>query len=303
MNTKKLIIIVFGCVFSLFLVWYLFIKESDYVISFKVKTATGTVFQGVQEWSKARMETDKENFVILDKENFGFLKQGMTKDKIKMEYTWEITSINDSTTTVNVGVKDNSNSIYNRLTAPFFNTKFKEEQVKKITDFRNGLNKHLENFKVKIDGLGTSEETFVAYISLKSVMQEKAQTMIVNDAAITGFLQQSNIKIVGRPYVEIENWDLDKEQLEFNYCFPIDKNVKMIDNGIVKFKTIKAVKGLQATYNGNFRTSDRAWFALLDYAKSHNYKLVNKPLEHFLANPFNGGDELSWETKIVIPFE
>lgn len=303
MNTKKLIIIVFSCVFSLFLVWYLFIKESDYVISFKVKTATGTVFQGVQEWSKARMETDKENFVILDKENFGFLKQGMTKDKIKMEYTWEITSINDSTTTVNVGVKDNSSSIYNRLTAPFFNTKFKEEQVKKITDFRNGLNKHLENFKVKIDGLGTSEETFVAYISLKSVMQEKAQTMIVNDAAITGFLQQSNIKIVGRPYVEIENWDLDKEQLEFNYCFPIDKNVKMIDNGIVKFKTIKAVKGLQATYYGNFRTSDRAWFALLDYAKSHNYKLVNKPLEHFLANPFNGGDELSWETKIVIPFE
>ena len=303
MNTKKLIIIVFGCVFSLFLVWYLFIKESDYVISFKVKTATGTVFQGVQEWSKARMVTDKENFVILEKKNFGFIKQGMTKDNIKMEYTWEITSINDSITAVNVGVKDKNSSIYNRLTAPFFNTNFKEEQVKKITDFRNGLNKHLENFKVKIDGLGTSEETFVAYISLKSVMQEKAQTMIMNDAAITGFLQQSNIKILGRPYLEIENWDLDKEQLEFNYCFPIDKNVKMIDNGIVKFKTIKAIKGLQATYYGNFRTSDRAWFALLDYAKAHNYKLVNKPLEHFLANPFNGGDELSWESKIVIPFE
>lgn len=303
MNTKKLIIIVFGCVFSLFLVWYLFIKESDYVISFKVKTATGTVFQGVQEWSKARMVTDKENFVILEKKNFGFIKQGMTKDNIKMEYTWEITSINDSITAVNVGVKDKNSSIYNRLTAPFFNTNFKEEQVKKIIDFRNGLNKHLENFKVKIDGLGTSEETFVAYISLKSVMQEKAQTMIMNDAAITGFLQQSNIKILGRPYLEIENWDLDKEQLQFNYCFPIDKNVKMIDNGIVKFKTIKAIKGLQATYYGNFRTSDRAWFALLDYAKAHNYKLVNKPLEHFLANPFNGGDELSWESKIVIPFE
>jgi hypothetical protein len=31
---------------------------------------------------------------------------------------------------------------------------------------------------------------------------------------------------------------------------------------IVKFKTIPAVKGLQATYYGNFRTSDRAWFAV-----------------------------------------
>jgi effector-binding domain-containing protein len=42
---------------------------------------------------------------------------------------------------------------------------------------------------------------------------------------------------------------------------------KLIDNAVVKFKTIPAVKGLQATYFGNFRTSDRAWFALLDYEK------------------------------------
>ena len=202
-----------------------------------------------------------------------------------------------------MGIKEINNSIYNRLTAPFYNTNFKETEIKKITDFRNGLNKHLENFKVKIDGLGQSEETFVAYINLKSVLQEKAQTMITNDAIITGFLQQNKIKIIGRPYVEIVSWDLDKEKLDFNYCFPIDKNVKIINNEVIKFKTIKAIKGLQATYYGNFRTSDRAWFALLDYAKSHNYSLVNKPLEHFLANPFNENDELSWETKIVMPFE
>jgi hypothetical protein len=36
--------------------------------------------------------------------------------------------------------------------------------------------------------------------------------------------------------------------------------------------------------------------------KRYDIKLTNKPLEHFLANPFNG-DELTWETKIIIPFE
>jgi effector-binding domain-containing protein len=127
--------------------------------------------------------------------------------------------------------------------------------------------------------------------------------MIRNDAVITGFLQQNDIKIVGKPYVEVQNWNLDKETLDFNYCFPVDKNPKLIDNAVVKFKMIPAVKGLQATYFGNFRTSDRAWFALLDYAKRYDIKLTNKPLEHFLANPFNGGDELTWETKIIIPFE
>ncbi|SDX79734.1 hypothetical protein [Flavobacterium degerlachei] len=303
MKTKKIIIVSLVFVSSLFLVWYLFVKESDYCISFKVKTSTGTVFQGINEWSTSRLSSNNENYVILEKKNFNYIKQEMKNGKITMEYTWDINSINDSVTNVNVGVKDISNSIYNRLTAPFFSTSFKKLQIHKITDFRNGLNKHAENFKIKIDGEGTSEEVFVAYLSLKSVLQEKAQTMIRNDAIITGFLQQNNIKIVGKPYVEIQDWNLDKETLDFNYCFPIDKNTDLIENDIVKFKTIPAVKGLQASYFGNFRTSDRAWFALLDYAKRNDIKLTNKPLEHFLANPFNGGDELTWETKIVMPFE
>lgn len=303
MKAKKIIIISFAFVFSLFMLWYLFIKESDYCISFKVKAAAGTVFQGINEWSASRSGSNKENYVILEKKNFSFIKQEMKSDKMTMEYTWDINSVNDSTTNVSVGIKELNSSIYNRLTAPFFSTNFKEKQIQKITDFRNGLNKHTESFKIKIDGEGTSEEVFVAYLNLKSVLQEKAQTMIRNDAIITGFLHQNNIKIVGKPYLEIQDWNLDKETLDFNYCFPVDKNTKLIENEVVKFKTIPASKGLQATYFGNFRTSDRAWFALLDYAKSHNLKLTNKPLEHFLANPFNGGDELSWETKIIIPFE
>ncbi|MFV5694620.1 hypothetical protein ACM55G_04155 [Flavobacterium sp. LB3P122] len=302
MIVRKKYIIGFSAFFLLFLAWYLFIKKSDYCISFKVNTATGTVFQGVQEWSANQLVNQKENYTTQEKRNFDFIKQEMNKGNSHMEYTWEMKSINDSITAVTVGIKDFDNSLFNRLTAPFYSTKFKVEQIKKITDFKNGLNNHLKNFKVKIEGEGTSQETFVAYINLKSILQEKAQTMIANDAIITGFLQQNNIKIIGRPYLEIQSWDLDKETVNFNYCFPIDKSTKIIEDEIVKFKTLPAFKGLKATYYGNFRTSDRAWFALLDYAKEHDIKLDNKPLEHFLANPFNGGNELEWETKVIIPF-
>ncbi|KIA87318.1 hypothetical protein [Flavobacterium sp. AED] len=302
MIVRKKIILGFSAFFLVFLTWYLFIKKSDYSISFKVNTATGTIFQGIQEWSATQLVNQKENYSILENRNFDFIKQEMKKGNVHMEYIWEMNSIDDSITAVTVGIKDLNNSLFNRLTAPFYGTSFKVEQIKKITDFRNGLKNHIGNFKVKIDGEGSSKEIFVAYINLKSVLQEKAQTMIANDAVITGFLQQNNIKIIGKPYVEIENWNLDKETLDFNYCFPIDKNTKAIQDKEVKFKTIPALKGLTATYYGNFRTSDRAWFALLDYAKNHNSKLENKPLENFLANPFNGGDELEWETKIIIPF-
>ena len=302
MEVRKKIIIGFAILFSGFLVWYFLIKETDYCISFKVNAATGTVFQGIQEWSNAQSLKDSERYTILEKRNFDFIKQEMTKKEVQMHYTWDIIAINDSVTKVNVGIKDLNHSWYNKVTVPFLNSEFKEEQIKKISDFKRGLSEHLKNFKVKIDGEGVSEETFVAYISLKSVLQEKARYMIANDALITGFLFENQIKIIGRPYLEIVKWDLDKETIDFNYCFPVEKPINNIVNDVVKFKTLPAVKGLKATYYGNFRTSDRAWFALLDYAKKNNLKLENKVLEHFLSNPFNGGEELQWETKIIIPF-
>jgi effector-binding domain-containing protein len=303
MTIRKKIIIVLSVLFSLSLVWYLFVKESDYCISFKVNTATGTVFQGIQEWSAIQHQKHDENYTILEKRNFDFIKHEMKKGNTQFEYTWDIKSINDSVTKVSVGIKELNHGLYNKLTAPFFDTSFKKEQIEKITDFKKGLSEHIKSYKVKIEGEGTSEETFVAYINLKSVLQEKAQNMIMSDAGITGFLFNNKIKIIGRPYLEITNWNLESETIDFNYCFPIDKDTKAIANETVKFKTLPALKGLKATYYGNFRTSDRAWFALLDYAKKNNIKLQKKVLEHFLANPFNGGNELEWETKIIIPFD
>jgi effector-binding domain-containing protein len=214
-------------------------------------------------------------------------------------------SINDTTTNISIGIKDLNHSLYNRLTTlPFVPTQFKTEQIEKIKSFKAGLEEHIANFKIRIDGEKSSKEMYVAYISIKSVMQEKAQAMIQNDPIIVGYLDRHKIKIIGfRPYLEVTDWNQDKETVSFNYCFPIARNTKYVPDSNVKFKILPAVKGIQATYFGNFRTSDRAWFALLDYAKKHDIKLDAKPLEHFLDNPFNGGNELEWKTEIIIPFE
>ncbi len=299
---KKKIGIFCSVALFLFLGWYFGIKASDYTITFTAKAASGTVFQGIQEWSTIQRQKRKEHFTVVEKNNFDFLKQQMTVGDTTYTYVWEITPLNDSVSKVSVGINEIGKSWYNKITAPFWPTKFKTEQIRKVKDLREGLNEHLKNLKVRIDGEGTSKPVYVAYIQLKSALQEKAQTMIGNDAAITGFLYTHKIKIVDRPYVEIVDWDLDKETIVFNYCFPIDPLTKAIADANVKFKTIPALKGLKATYYGNFRTSDRAWFALMDYAKKNDLKIKNIALEHFLANPFNGGNELEWETQIIMPY-
>ena len=301
MNNKLKLLL--GVVILSFLGWYFLLKQSDYTITFKVNAATGTISQGIMEWTAIRSKKQNETYAVLEKRNFDFIKQQMKKGNEEMEYTWNMKSINDSMTNVTVEIKDLNHSFYNRLTAPFISTKFRTEQIDKMKSFKVGLEDHIDGFKIRIDGEGSSKEMYVAYISLKSVLQEKAQTMLEYDPNIVGYLDRNKIKIIGyRPYLEITDWDEDKEIVSFNYCFPIPKNTKYVLDSNVKFKTIAPLKGLQATYFGNYRTSDRAWFALLDYAKKHGYKLENKPLEHFLANPFNGGNELEWETKIIIPF-
>jgi len=300
MNTK-----IKGSIFIIliaFIAWYFLLKPSDYTIRFEAKAATGTIFQGIQEWSAAKTKSNAENYTTVEIRNFDFIKQELKKGDEHLVYSWTLNSINDSTTKVTVDVKDENHSWYNKLTVPFITTPFRKKQIDRVKDFKTGLEEHLKAFKVRIDGEGETTAAYVAYISLTSVMQEKAQTMIANDAIITGYLFTNKIKIIGKPFVEVTHWDKDKEILQFNYCFPIPKDAKFVSNPKVKFKNIPAVKGLKATYFGNFRTSDRAWFALLDYADKQNVVLDSKVVENFLANPFNGGNELEWETKIIIPF-
>lgn len=299
-NTIKGLLVV---VLLSFLGWYFLLKQSDYTITFKVNAATGTISQGIMEWATTQSKKQNETYTVLEKRNFDFIKQKMKKGNEELEYTWDMKSINDSTTNITIGIKDLNHSFYNKVTAPFVSTKFRTEQIDKIKSFKIGLEEHIANFKIRIDGEESSKEMFVAYISLKSVLQEKAQTMLEYDPKIVGYLDKNKIKIIGfRPFLEVTDWDQDKEIVSFNYCFPIPKNTKYVPDSNVKFKTIPAMKGLQATYFGNYRTSDRAWFTLLDYAKTHNIAVENKVLEHFLSNPFNGGEELEWETKIIIPF-
>ena len=300
MNTK-----IKGSIFVIiiaFIAWYFLLKQSDYTITFEAKTATGTVFQGIEDWAAVKSKSNAENYTVIETRNFDFIKQELKKGDEHLIYTWSLSSVSDSTTKIVVGVKDLNHSWYNRITVPFSATPFREKQIARVKDFKSGLDEHLKTFKVRIDGEGESTPAYIAYISLSSVMQEKAQTMIANDAVITGYLFRNNIKIIGKPFVEVTHWNKDKETLQFNYCFPIPQDAKFIANPKVKFKTITPEKGLKATYFGNFRTSDRAWFALLDYAKKENIELDSKVVEYYLANPFNGGNELEWETKVIIPF-
>jgi len=63
------------------------------------------------------------------------------------------------------------------------------------------------------------------------------------------------------------------------------------------------LKVIKATYNGNYITSDRAWYSLLQYAKNNNLEVSQHLLEIFYSNPNMGGDELDWKAEIFLPIK
>ena len=298
-NKKKIFAVT--TLIAIALTWYLFIKKNDYEINFKVKAATGTVYQGIVDWAKDRENKNNEKYTDIEHKQFNSLVQKMTANNVVLLYNWKIENINDSITKVVVGINNPEHKTWTRLTAPF-KSEFIKKEIEKIKTFKTGLEEHLATFKIGKVVDGSSPEVHVAYISLESVLSEKAQTMIGNDNVITGYLNNNHIKIIGKPITEVTNLDFKKEKLTFNYCFPIDKNTIYIDDKKIKFKTIKAKKGLKIDYFGNYRTSDRAWFTMLDYAKKNNIDLKGFPIELYQNNPFNGGKEIEWRTEIIYPY-
>jgi effector-binding domain-containing protein len=286
------------------LIWYLLIKQHDYIVTFKADTSPGTLFKGLEEWNEISQNTDSFNYVLNNKKPFESFDETVEANNLTLQLDWDIEAINDTISEVKVGFTEKGHSIYNRLTAPFMKTPFKEKSINLIRDYKKGIDYQLkEKFKVKISGIDTIPKLSYAYIDLKHIkMEDKAKEMMKNNSFLVEFLNKHNLKKGEFPFVIVDNWDLNNDQIDFRYCFPIvDKDPLPFNEEIKYDKIKKSGHALKAIYNGNYKTSDRAWFGLYEYAKRHDININNQPVEFFQSNPFYGGDELKWVTEIYMP--
>ncbi len=283
--------------------WYLFIKKYDYQVTFKEKTAPGTVFQGAISWSSNLSKSDSIESEIFSKKEFSSIVQRFKSKDSKFEFEWSINGINDSITQIKVGIVDTENSLKNRIKILFSSSKIVELSVNLLKKFKGELENHLKKQKVSFIGEAEIPEMFCAYIKMNGNLSSKAQNMIGDNAFFMEFLNSNNIKIVGKPFIEVNSWDIKNQLISYNFCFPVEKKSVMPEHRDIKFKTISKKKSILALYNGNYRTSDRAWFYLYDYALRNNIKIENTPLEIFYDNPFIGGDELNWKTEVFMPIK
>lgn len=276
-------------------VWY-FSKPYDYMVTFESKALPGTINQSLKLWVKSL-----DNSKIIESNSLHNIKQSFSYDDNSYIYNWEFESLNDSLTKVNVGIIDSNSSPSKRISNIFEDTKLKKRAKDDITKFMTVLKNHLDSHDVKIIGETMSPEVYCAYLSFNTEQMLKANEMMKNYVYLSNELLKDKIELKGNPMVEITSWDKKKDSISFNFCFPIIYKDSLPDHPEIKYKKIESQKSLKAVYHGNYISSDRAWYKLLQYAKNNELTLKQTPVEVYHNNPIYGRDDRNWKTEIYMP--
>ncbi len=292
---KKVLRIV-GVVILVGLLWYLFIKPYDYLVSFEAKTIPGTINQSIKVWSSSL-----ENSEILTQEDLRNLTQSIQFGDSVFLYKWKIKPINDSLSKVKVYITDQDNSLKNKVMILFSDTDFEKRCKESLYDFNDGLNDHLKTIKVTIVEAQDSPGTFCACTSRKTSQRGKAGGMMNDYPLLSSILVNNGVQLNGAPLIEVTKWDKQTDSLQFNFCFPIIRSERLPSHQDVTYKRLFPKRSLKAIYNGNYITSDRAWYALMDYAENNNMEISELPIEIFHDNPNMGGDALKWTAEVYMP--
>jgi len=294
---KKLIggILIFLCS-SLF--WYLFIKQHDYQVTFKVNTTPGIVNQTIKLWANG-LERSK----LVEQKDWKHFTHQLKFNDSTHTYNWNVEALTDSTSKVKVLVTDTAHSLANKIAIPFSETDFEKRTKITVKNLMEVLKEHRERFKVTVMGLEEIPSKYCAYIPFKGKQTEKALQMMKTYSFLNSVMTKNSFELDGPPFIEIVNWNKQKDSITFNFCYPIIKPDSLPKVEGLLFKQIQNRKAIKSIYNGNYITSDRAWYTMIEYAKKNNLDIEEKPLEIFYNNPNMGGDELNWKAEVFMPLK
>ncbi|HMB64881.1 MAG TPA: GyrI-like domain-containing protein [Eudoraea sp.] len=293
----KKIKIVLGVILPAALIWYLFVKPYDYLVAFNVRALPGTINQSIKTWNASL-----QNAKIIESEDLALTQELIFNDSTHI-YHWEISPISDTTSRVKVYVRDIDHSLNNKIKIPFSNSEFEDRTRNTLMDFNRKLKDHINSFTVEITGKDELPANYCACTAVSTTQFKKAQGMMHNYPLLSSFLLEHNVSLNGQPFLEVTNWSRETDSLEYHFCFPIILSGELPRHPEIQYKQFSAKNAVKAIYHGNYLTSDRAWYELLDYARKKGIPVTGHAVEVFYNNPNMGGDELRWKTEVYMPIK
>ncbi len=292
---KKLLLIA-GFLAAAALVYYLFFVPYEFQVNFTTRTTPGDVISTLRIWNRSMKKSGP-----VDVDSLTELKQIIVKDDRRYHYRWRFITENDSTTRVNVLVSEPGRRMVNKLLVPFSAPDIERDAQEMVSKFYEILRQHLKITRVKIEGETKTVEKFCACTTIDIDQVDKANGMMRDFPLLTSFVSELGMEPDGPPLVRLNKWDHNKGVLSFDFCFPIVQRDSLPRSTVISYKEIGGFDALKAEYRGNYITSDRAWYELIEYAKSKGYNISGLPVEYFYDNPNMGINESEWKAEIYLP--
>ncbi len=285
-------------------VWYLFIKEYDYQFRFKAKYGPATVYQEILNWENFTPADTMQNIKVIYKEPFsGILQQVDLDNKNSLLMEWEFEYVNDSVTQVVVSTLDKENKLKNRfeILNPFKKSRHFANLKERFSAFNEILNARQNAYKIRISDTAISPAFDCACITSKAKVYNKANAMVATVGTIESYLSDNDLKLQGSPMLKVTQWNIDENEIVFDFCFPIQFNNSLKETGEIQLKHIESSKSLFAVFNGNYRQSHLAWLDLYEKASREKIAINPLPLEVYFDNPMTGIEFTEWRADIYMP--
>ncbi|KAA1244093.1 GyrI-like domain-containing protein [Aquimarina sp. RZ0] len=297
---KKIIVVILVSLLGVS-VWYLWIKKYDYQVSFKVNTAPGSLYYNTLEIESWGIFEENEPVSIIETTLLKNIRQKVDSHEDSYILDWHFKPVEDTITKITVGFVSEQKSIKNRLSVLTGSADFVKLYKKQMTEYRAMLHDFTKKFRIHIHGIDEVPPIQYAYSSVKTKRTDKANEMIKMNRDLYPKLYKIDKIKKFFPLITVEHWDFKSDSIQFNYGFPVTNKDSLEVYPDIKYKERASRKALKATYFGNYRNSDQAWFSLLEYADRNNISVEKTPIEIFYNNPMHGGDELKWKTEIFLP--
>ena len=292
-------------ILSIFLLWFLFIKEYDYRFHFEAKYGPGVVYHEVSKLEEYNIFSQNIEIDSERSEPFNYLFQNVGNAEDPLNLKWEFEKKNDSLTDIFLHVKSSNNKIKNRLSIlnPFSTGVYLDSLTSNITEFGSRLNQKQSSYKVRIVDSTVSSPSIncICRTGNKIKVSNKATWMVREIEYLDSYLLDKDLSLTGNPFIKINNWNQTEDLIDFDFCFPVNLAQDIRPDNRVSFRQISSSTAIKAIFNGNYRESHLAWYDLLYKAEEESFETNARPLEIFYNNPNIDKNVLEWKAEIYLP--
>lgn len=294
--TKKIIgALVLAGVLSL--AYYVFFVPYEFTVRLSVQTLPGDIIQTIRLWSRSIKGSE-----IVEVNSLRSLTQDFRVRDRRYLMQWNFEEKDDSTTAISLRVTEPRYALRNKFLVPFQQTPIEQDAGGAAREFLRIMKEHLEITRVEVQGEAEVDSSSCICTELTTPQIEKANGMMAFFVPISSFVATQGLEAAGRPSIRVRQWDHNKGELNFLFCFPVHKAPTTLPARL-QYIRFPAVKTLKANFYGNYITSDRAWYELIKYAEQNGYEVEKTPIEIFHDNPRLGINEVNWRAEVHLPIK